>query len=72
MESNKNLSTSKSQNSNVEADFKPISMLPVLFKVFERVVLQQMCKCIESKSLYQKYGSGYGKHHLIPTMLVKF
>ena len=72
MESSKNLSTSKSQNLNVESDFKPMSMLPVLFKVFERIVLQQMCKCIESKSLYGKYRSGYGTHHLIPMMLVKF
>ena len=52
-------------------DYRPISVLPVLSKVFERVILAQLCKFIEDKALYHQTQSGFRKGHSTTTLLVK-
>ena len=52
-------------------DYRPISVLPVLSKVFERVILAQLCKFIEDKALYHQTQSGFRKGHSTSTLLVK-
>ena len=46
------LPISKIQLPTSSADFRPISILPILSKVFERVILQQMSKFVFKKILY--------------------
>ena len=52
-------------------DFRRISVLPVLSKVYERVILQQLCNFIEKESLYTTTQSGFRKGHSTTTILLK-
>ena len=52
-------------------DFPPISVLPILSKVCERVILQQLCNFIEQESLYTTTQSGFRKGHSTTTVLLK-
>ena len=40
-------------------DYRPVSILPVLSKVYEKLVLQQLAVFIERESVYHQYQSGY-------------
>jgi len=53
------------------ADYRPISVLPVLSKVYEKVILQQMTKFIENELVYHTYQSGFRKNHSTVTLLIK-
>ena len=52
-------------------DFRPISVLPILSKVYERVILQQLFNFIEKESLYTTTQSGFPKGHSTTTILLK-
>ena len=52
-------------------DYRPISILPILSKVFERVILQQLSDHIETKAIYLESQSGFRKSHSTTTMLLK-
>ena len=52
-------------------DFRPISVLPILSKVYERVILQQLCSFIEEESLCTTMQSGFRKGHSTATILLK-
>ncbi|MEM6999126.1 MAG: reverse transcriptase domain-containing protein, partial [Pseudomonadota bacterium] len=52
-------------------DYRPISILPVLSKVYERVILSQLCQFIERNSLYCPNQSGFRKGHTTTTLLLK-
>ena len=52
-------------------DFRPISVLPILSKVYKRVILQQLCNFIEKESLYTITQSGFRKGHSTTTNLLK-
>ena len=41
------------------SDYKPISVLPVLSKVFERIILNRMKQFIDKHEVYQSTQSGY-------------
>jgi len=53
-------------------DFRPISILPSLSKVYERVLLKQLCTLIEKEQLYAKTQSGFRKGHSCESLLIKF
>ena len=40
------------RNKNIIKDFRPVSILPVLSKVYEKLVLQQLAVFIERESVY--------------------
>ena len=40
-------------------DFRPISVLPIFSKFYERVILQQLCNFIEKESLHTTTQSGF-------------
>ena len=42
-------------------DYRPIAILPILSKIYEKLVLQQMTVFIENNLLYHSYQSGYRK-----------
>ena len=52
-------------------DYRPVSILPILSKADERVVLEQITDFIEKKLIYHHYQSGYRKNHSTTILLVK-
>ena len=52
-------------------DYRPISILPVLSKIYERVILFQLCEHIENNHLYNSTQSGFRKGHSTSTLLLK-
>ena len=53
-------------------DYRPIAILPVLSKVFENLVLQQMQEFIYNHCLLHDTQSGFRKGHSTTTALLKF
>ena len=60
----------KVKNPTVAKDFRPVSILPVLSKVFEKIILMQILEHIES-SVYNQTQSGFRKGHSTSTILLK-
>ena len=54
-----------------ESDMRPISILPVLSKVFERLVHQQVFSFIDSHNLLKDNISGFRKGHSTTTVLLR-
>ena len=52
-------------------DYRPISILPILSKVYEKQVLHQITDFIETQQVYDKHQSGYHKNHSTATILSK-
>ena len=50
-----------------EKDFRLISILPVLSKVYEKVILHQLNDYIEKSSVYNSSKSGFRKGHSTQT-----
>ena len=53
------------------SDYRPISVLPVISKVFERIILNQVKQFIDKHEVYQSTQSGYRKGHSHISVLVK-
>lgn len=53
------------------ADFRPISILPLLSKVFEKIVHSQMIQYLESNNLIDPLQTGFRKNHSTQTALLK-
>ena len=60
---------SKSRKPSQLKDYRPISILPILCKIYE--ILKQMIKFIEKRFIYHKHQSGYRKNHSTSTLLMK-
>ena len=52
-------------------DYRPISVLSVLSKVYERVILNQLWSFIKTQNLYSINQSGFRKGHSTNTLLLK-
>ena len=52
-------------------DYRPISVLPVLSKVFEKIILKQLLTFIDSNNIYSPNQSGYRKGHSSTTLILK-
>ena len=52
-------------------DYRPVSISPILSKIYKRVVLEQITNFIEKKLIYHHFQSGYRKNHSTATLLVK-
>ena len=52
-------------------DYRSVSILPVLSKVYKKFVLQQLAVFIERESVYHQYQSGYKKNYSTATLLLK-
>ena len=53
------------------SDYRPISVLSVISKVFERIILNQLKQFIDKHEIYQSTQSGYRKGHSCITVLLK-
>ncbi|XP_015748562.1 PREDICTED: RNA-directed DNA polymerase from mobile element jockey-like [Acropora digitifera] len=51
--------------------YRPIAILPVLSKVYERLVLSQLLEYVELEGLFQGTTSGYRKGHSTSTVLLR-
>ena len=61
----------KTNNPTSLDDYRPISVLPILSKVFERVILRQLCNHIEQNHIYNTTQSGFRRGHSCETILLK-
>ena len=61
----------KVDNPSKVKDFRPISILPVLSKVYEKIILGQMLNFIQTQNLYNDTQCGFRKGHSTTTMLLK-
>ena len=48
----------KTVNTSRIKDYRPILILPILSKIYEKSALQQMTEFIENQPIYHKYQSG--------------
>ena len=62
----------KIDNSVTVKDFRPVPILPVLSKVYEKVRLSQLLNYIEKSAVYNPTQSGFCKGHSTTTLLLKF
>ena len=53
----------KIDNPETGNDYRPISILPVLSKVFERLIMKQLCNFIETNNIYSSTQAGYRRNH---------
>ena len=61
---------------NIDKDemksYRPVSQLPFLSKIIERVVLSRLNKHMTINNLNEDFQHGYKKHHSTETLLLKF
>uniref|UniRef100_A0A8C9XHM2 Reverse transcriptase domain-containing protein n=1 Tax=Sander lucioperca TaxID=283035 RepID=A0A8C9XHM2_SANLU len=55
----------------VLANYRPISNLPFLSKILEKVVANQLCDFLHRNSLFEDFQSGFRKYHSTEMALVK-
>ena len=61
----------KIPNANEPSHFRPISLLPTLSKILEKVVAKQMFKYLEDNNLLELLQSGFRAKHSTATALLK-
>ena len=61
----------KIDNPRTGDDYRPISILPVLSKIFERLIMKQLCNFIEINKIYSSTQAGYRRNHSTNTVLIK-
>ena len=72
MENSKNFTNTENKSTNKTFRlYRSISVLPVLLKVFERIILNQVTRFIDKHGVYQSTQSGYRKGHSCITVLLK-
>ena len=71
MEISRPCQISKVNKPKTPGDYRPISVLPVLPKVYESVIVHQMTLCIEKKIIYYHYQSVYRKNHSTLTLHIE-
>ena len=61
----------KVTNPTEKSDYRPISILPCMSKLFEKLVLSQLITFIENSTIYKDTVSGFRKGHSTGTALLK-
>ena len=50
-------------------NYRPISLLPQLSKIIEKIIHDQVQNCLDEKKIFFKYQSGFRAHHSTSTCL---
>lgn len=61
----------KCDNATSPDQYRPVSVLPTLSKVYERCIANQICEYISSENVLKDTMSGFRKHHSTTTLLLK-
>eukprot|EP00111_Clytia_hemisphaerica_P012122 TCONS_00035606-protein len=61
----------KIESSNEPSDYRPISILPILSKIYEKLIMIQMTNFLEHQELLSQYQSGFRKGHCTVTTCIK-
>ena len=61
----------KIDNPTTGDDYRPISILPILSKVFKRLIMKQLCNFIEINNAYSSTQAGYRRNHSTNRILIK-
>ena len=61
----------KIENAITPYQFRPVTVLPVLLKIYERLIAKQICEYTEENDIYKPTTSGFRKHHSTATLLMK-
>ena len=61
----------KIDNPTTADDYRPISVLPVLSKEFERLIIKQLCNFIETNNIYSSTPASYRRNHLTNTIIME-
>ena len=61
----------KVDSPNESSDYRPISILPILSKVYERLIMLQMTNFLETEELLSQHQSGFRKGHCTVTTCIK-
>ena len=61
----------KISNPNEPSDFRPISILPILSKVYERLIMHQMVSFLETQRVLSEQQSGFRKGYCTVTTCLK-
>ena len=60
----------KVDNPTTGDDYGPMSILPVLSKVFERLIMKHLCNFIETNNIYSSTQAGYRRNHSTNTQQI--
>ena len=58
-------------NPAVLNNFRPISKLPFISKILEKLVAEQLLKVVESNTIFDKFQSGFRQNHSTETALLR-
>jgi len=51
--------------------YRPVPVLPILSKVYERLIVKQVCNYVQENNIYKSTRSGFRKKHSTSTFLMK-
>ena len=60
----------KSGKKNLPENYRPISVLPILSKIMERILYNQLCEYLTKNNLLSEKQFGFRKHHSTATALL--
>ena len=61
----------KTEQSTTPDQFRPVTVLPILSKIFERLMAKQIVDYIDQHQIYKQTQSGFRKRHSTETLLMK-
>ena len=53
----------KVENAKTPDQYRPVTVLPILSKIYERLIAKQVCEFIVEENIYKPTMSRFCKHH---------